>query len=220
MEKIKKILKVILIISISVIGALLLISTLDFIINFKTYSEIDKFFTNMSTLAKNDMCMKNFGGDSQPKMSKIPHPQKIDKSTFNPERYSKEIISCSRYRDDVAVLEIPKNIPEDKQVLLNKYKKLNIEVASLLIDKLNKYKNYNCYIKEKKLRSTILLQTYRMIADMKLTEIQARKRISFEYYFVYVPKGHKLENQLKVITEQQKRLASASKNTQKSTQKK
>lgn len=219
MKKVKKSLTVILVTFISVIGALLLISTLDYIINFKTNSEIDKFFTKMNTLEKNDMCMKNFGYDSASKMSKIPPPPKNSKLTYKPKRYSKAIISCSLYRDDVAVLEIPKNIPEDKQVLLKKYKKLNIEIAGLLIDKLNKYKDYNCYIKEKDLRATLLLQAYSMIADMKLTEIQARKKISFEYYFVYVPKKHQLENQLKMITEMQKSLATASKNSQESIQK-
>lgn len=190
------------------------IQTVDYAINGKTYSQVDKFFNNIITLTNNDKCQSNFGDvikyntlpdNPQPRMVKLPTPKKHDKLPLKPELYSQTIISCNKYKNDILALDIPKDIPSDKQVLLKKYAKLNAEITDSLLAKVNKYKNYNGYINKKDLNDTVPFQTFRKIADMKLTEIQARKRFSFGYFLTSVPKKHTIEHQLKMTDEIQKR---------------
>lgn len=206
-----KLIKTILI-SITAILFLLIIlfsvQTIDYAINGKTYSEVDKFFEKINTLAENDMCMKNFGDvtkyntrhDNLPaKMLKTPSPQKLRKLPLKPELYSKAILSCEKYKNDVAAIDIPKNIQADKQTQLKKYVKLNSEVIDLLLSKLDKYKNYNGYMNNEDFSGTVAIQNCKIRINMKLTEIQAKKRFTFEYIFKSIPKKLSLKGNLAKI---------------------
>lgn len=210
-----KLIKTILISTTAIILFLLIIlfsvQTIDYVINGKTYSKIDKFFKNIDILTKNDMCQSDFGDVIKYNMKHDNLPPQIkahknfDKLSLRPELYSKAILSCNQYKDDVLALEIPKDIPADKQILLKKYVKINSEISDSLLAKLDKYKNYNGYIKAQAMRDAVPFQTFRKIAEMKLTKIQAQKRFSFGYYLISFSEKHKVENQLKMANEIQKR---------------
>lgn len=215
-----KSIKNILISIISVLLVLLIIlfsvQTIDYAINHKTYNEVNKFFTNIDTLSKNDMCMQNFGevikyntirGNIAPKGPKIPTQNKLSKLPLKPELYSKAIASCNKFKSDVAAIEIPQNIPNDRQTLLKQYVKSNSEVTDLLLHKLDKYKNYNGYMNNEDYKGTMTFQTYRLRANMKLTKIQAGKRLSWDYFLISFPQELNIKKQLKLSDEIQKRMA-------------
>lgn len=191
------------------------IQIFDYAINVKTYSAIDKFFNKVNTITKNDKCMDNFGdvikyntlhNDPFPKDIKIHIHNTAGKFPFKPELYAQTILSCNQYKKDILAIDVPKNIPVDKQVLLNKYLKLNSESIDLLLYKLDKYKDSKKYMDKTDLLDTVPFQSFRVRSNMKLAEIQAQKRLSFQYYLVSIPMQHKIESLLKMTNEYQKRM--------------
>lgn len=203
MKYIKKIVILSIIIVLSLVIVLFTIQAIDYVINGRTYSAVDNFFKNLYELSEKDTCLIDFS-DIRKYNIQSPEPtgnivnKEIEKP-FKPGLYSKTILSCNQYKKDLAIIEIPQNIPIDKQTLLKKSVKLNSDLADSILVKVNKYKNCNNKISEKALADSVPFQTYKINAELKLTEVQARKRFSFRYIFRSIPQKYAVDVKLKKI---------------------
>lgn len=206
MEKVKKILKPISIIFISIIGILFIISIFDYAIHFKTYSGVDRVFGNLNELKKKYQCNENYKYIM--KHTRYAAVQGQAKSMppefLTPAPYDKALSSCKLYEKSLNEFKVPEDIPADKQKLLNTHIKLNAHYAYFLsfqIENAKKCKgDLTCLRQPDPFVNENFYRLIRTVIKMDLAQIEAEKRFSIGY-LLKLPSKHRLEKDLVQINQ-------------------
>lgn len=188
--------------------ALLSIQGVDYIVHFKTYSQIDKFFEDIKMARENDNCYINYASLFHNGKKVIPQKirtamgmsKKSSLMAITPEMYDKVIISCTQFKNDLSSITVSKDLPNDKQILLKQYRDSTFIVVDSLLNNLVGMKKCSgdivCINDSRISNDKKYSQKSKLIIEGNLAAIQAQKRLSCKYYFKLRPKVQQLEDKL------------------------
>lgn len=193
MEKIKKTLLTLTITLCGVIVVLLLIPAADYLINGRTYSKIDKFFTDFTNLNSKYRCYSNYSYVMQNTRAKVStnHEKNIPTEFSKDVVYDKAILSCNQLKKATDNLSIPEGLPEDKKMILEKFQKLSSSHINKMAGAVNKiekcHSNIACLDKLEKIPTQKTFEDSKEDIEMNLAFFDAKKRFSYEYIFKMRP---------------------------------
>lgn len=183
MKNFKIVLLSILILFAIIVGIVFSIQGIDYVVHFKTYSQIDRFLGDMKNIRIKDKCYENTKAAAQAKSIEL---------------YDKAILSCTQYKNDVSALSVPQELSSDKQVLLKKVLKAKIINIDFILDNLNTMKMCNGDIKcLNKNHKAISPSDLKLLQAGNFAAMKVQQRLSVNYYFL-------LYNQKKVMEQRQK----------------